>query len=169
MQIHTLDKARLINEVQLGDNLSHAVEAGRRADFALMMSMLSNDLREQTPVEKIAEDNTTEELLRRKFGVADAQTLRTDEESYHRAAAQADSFHSGGIASAKLHHGLRPDAVAHMPQGTYDLPEEVYHNLSGHERRSLENNATKIMDAIPQDLYNELVVSKRSAEMNLYA
>ncbi|CED70996.1 VC2046/SO_2500 family protein [Aliivibrio wodanis] len=167
MKVHTLDKAELINEVQFGSNLNHAMEAGRRADFALMMSLLSNDLRENTPVEKINEKTLTENLLRQRFQLADAQILRSNEESYSRSASQANQFHNGGLASAKLQHGLAPDAMAYMPQDTCDLPEDVYHNLSGHQRRQLESG-NEIFNAIPQDLYNELVTAKRHSEMNLY-
>lgn len=167
MKVHTLDKAELISEIQYGSNLNHAMEAGRRADFALMMSLLSNDLRENTPIEKIDDKKVTEDLLRQRFQLADAQILRSNEESYSRAASQANQFHNGGLASAKLQYGLAPDAMAYMPQDTCDLPEDVYHNLSGHQRRQLESG-NEIFNAIPQDLYNELVTAKRHSEMNLY-
>ena len=48
-QIHTLDKAGIINELQFGDGINHAVHEGRRADFALILSMFSDDVRDNTP------------------------------------------------------------------------------------------------------------------------
>ncbi len=167
MTIHTLDKTVLISELQFGSNLNHAMEAGRRADFALMMSLLSSDLRETAPVEEANEKKLTEDLLRQRLQLAEAQLLRSNEESYSRAASQAHQFHNGGIASAKLQHSLAPDAIAYMPQDTYNLPEDLYHNLSGHQRRQLESG-NESFHSIPQDLYNALVTAKRYAEMNLY-
>ncbi len=50
MQIHTLDKAAIINEIQFGNGINHAVHEGRRADFSLILSMFSNDVRDVVPV-----------------------------------------------------------------------------------------------------------------------
>lgn len=48
MQVHTLDKATIINELQFGNGINHAVHEGRRADFALILSMFSDDVRDNT-------------------------------------------------------------------------------------------------------------------------
>ncbi len=163
MQIHTLDKAAVINELQFGNGINHAVHEGRRADFALILSMFSNDVRDVVPVEEVEETNSNDTILRQQFGLSQPQALRSDSSSYEVAAEQANQFHSAGLPSAKLSHYLKPDALTYLPEDTFDLPEEVYHNLSGHERRHLgERNKTLIPEA---GLYNQLVTAQRQYQL----
>ncbi|MCK6262129.1 hypothetical protein KP803_02435 [Vibrio sp. ZSDE26] len=167
MQIHTLDKAGIINELQFGAGINHAVHAGRRADFSLILSMFSDDVRDNTPVEKIDEPEITDQTLRKRFELQSPQQLRSDQSSYDISAAQAHAFHHGGMASAKLNHYLVPETLTYLPEETHDLPEEVYHNLSGHLRRQLIE--TKPKNLLPADLYNQLVVAQRSFQISAQA
>ncbi|MCW6026362.1 hypothetical protein K1Y37_27300 [Serratia marcescens] len=76
-------------------------------------------------------------------------------------------FHNAGLPSAKLSHYLKPDALTYLPEDTFDLPEDVYHNLSGHERRTLgERNKNLIPDA---GLYNQLVTAQRQYQIQAQA
>ncbi len=163
MQIHTLDKAAIINELKFGAGINHAIHEGRRADFALILSMFSSDVRDMVPVEEVERANTNDEILRQQFGLSQPQPLRSDSSSYELAAAQAKQFHEAGLASTKLSHYLKPDALTYVPEDTFSLPEEVYHNLSGHERRQLgERNKTLIPDP---GLYNQLVNAQRKYQL----
>lgn len=137
MQIHTLDKARLITDVQLGENLSLAVTQGRRCDFALMLALLSSDLTETTPVYPPFPDKPTEADLRLALHLPEPARFIAKEIDYHLCRAQAEAFHQGGISSAKLCDYLSPSALIYPAIETYNLGEEVYHNLSGHLRRRL--------------------------------
>ena len=167
MQIHTLDKAVIINELQFGNGLSHAMHEGRRSDFALILSMFSNDVRDVVPVEEVKEVKTSDEILRQQFFLSQPQPLRSDSSSYELAAEQAKQFHDAGLPSAKLSHYLKPDALTYLPEDTFNLPEEVYHNLSGHERRRLgERNQPLISDA---GLYNQLVTAQRQHQIQAQA
>ncbi|MHC6526697.1 MULTISPECIES: VC2046/SO_2500 family protein [unclassified Vibrio] len=167
MQIHTLDKAGIINELQFGNGINQAVHEGRRADFGLLLSMFSSDVRDTTPVEMINQTHTTEQLLRQRFELPVPQPLNADQSSYAISAHQAAQFHDAGLPSAKLCHYLTPDALAYLPEGTHGLPEEVYHNLSGHQRRQLAE--TEPRQALPADLYNQLVRAQRQAQIQLTA
>ncbi|HHF2851181.1 TPA: VC2046/SO_2500 family protein [Vibrio diabolicus] len=165
MQIHTLDKAAIINELQFGNGINHAVHEGRRADFALILSMFSNDVRDVVPVEEIKEVATSEDILRQQLELSTPQALRSDSSSYELAAQQAKQFHGAGLPSAKLSHYLKPDALTYLPEDTFNLPEDVYHNLSGHERRKLgERNKNLIPGA---GLYNQLVTAQRQYQIQL--
>ena len=104
MQIHTLDKAAIISELQFGTGINHAVHEGRRADFALILSMFSDDVRDNTPLEKIDEIDTSEQALRKKFELQAPHQLRSDQSSYQVSATQASLFHSSGLPSSKLSH-----------------------------------------------------------------
>jgi hypothetical protein len=166
-QIHTLDKASIINELQFGNGINHAVHEGRRADFGLILSMFSDDVRDNTPVEKIEEVNLTDKLLRERFMLPEPQPLRSDQTTYQHSANQAELFHNAGLPSAKLSHYIQPDALTYLPEETYDLPEEVYHNLSGHQRRQLAEKEPR--NLMPADLYNQLVHAQRTFQIQAQA
>lgn len=163
MQVHTLDKAGVINELNIGSGICHAVHQGRRADFSLLVALFSNDVRDNTPVELIEQPQTTDELLRERFELAAPQSLRNDQSSYAVSARQAELFHHGGLASAKLCHYLTPEVLTYLPEDTQDLPEDVYLNLSGHERRHLAVKSPP--KTLPYDLYNKLTTAYRHDQL----
>tara|TARA_Y100000588_G_C14157714_1_gene883399 strand:- start:625 stop:1161 length:537 start_codon:yes stop_codon:yes gene_type:complete len=163
MQVHTLDKAGIINELKFGIGISQAVEQGRRADFALLLSMFSNDVRDCTPIDTIEVTETTEDRLRKQFGIVEPQQLRSNQSSYEISAQQSNHFHQSSLVSAKLCHYLKPEALAFMPEDTGDLPEEVYQNLSGHDRRKLANKNHP--DLPSATLYNELSTAQRKYQI----
>lgn len=167
MQIHTLDKAAIISELQFGTGINHAVHEGRRADFALILSMFSDDVRDNTPLEKVDEIDTSEQALRKKFELQAPQQLRSDQSSYQVSATQASLFHSSGLPSTKLSHYLTPDALTYLPEDTHNLPEEVYHNLSGHQRRAIGEKEPK--ELMPIDLYNQLIKAQRTFQIQTQA
>ncbi|RJX68454.1 hypothetical protein DZ860_17330 [Vibrio sinensis] len=164
MQIHTLNKAAIINELQFGVGINHAVQDGRRADFALILSMFSEDVRDNTPVEHIDRVEITEESLRQRFELPDPQELRSDQSAYAISAKQAELFHSSGLPSAKLSHYLKPEVLTYLPEDTHGFPEDVYHSLSAHQHRKLgETEPKKLM---PVDLYNHLIQAQRSYQIH---
>ena len=75
MQTQSLDNLQLINEIQLGTHLNHAVEGGRRADFALMLALLSSDLNENIPVDATPIETPSAQQLRDYFEIPAAQPL----------------------------------------------------------------------------------------------
>lgn len=167
MQVHTLDKAALINELTVGNGMNHAVHQRRRADFSLMLAMFSGDVRDNTPVEHVEAPITTDDLLRQRFQLQAPQALRNDQSSYAMSENQASLFHASGLPSAKLSHYLTPDALTYLPEDTYNLPEEVYHNLSGHDRRHLAQ--TQPTKNLPADLYQQLNTAMRCDQIRAQA
>jgi hypothetical protein len=162
MSIHTLDKANLINELQCGQNLGQAIHSKRRADFSLLLAMLSQDVRDNTPVESVPKNKDSS--LRELFALPLEQQVKSDESSYQRGQCIAQQFNQGGLTAARLQSYLAPDALTYMPEHTHDLPEDIYHNLSGHQRRKLQQTSDK---SPPYDfqLYHDLVVSQRKSEL----
>jgi len=69
--------------------------------------------------------------------------------------------------SSRLAHGLSPDALAYLPEETHNLPEEVYHNLSGHERRRLAE--PKQQPSVPQDIYKLMAAARLTNQIQLSA
>ncbi|AUI86521.1 hypothetical protein BS333_09065 [Vibrio azureus] len=167
MQIHKLDKAAIINELQFGSGISHAIQEGRRSDFALILSMFSSDIRDVVPLEEVETIESDDQLLRSQLGVPQPQTLRSESSSYDIAAEQSKQFHQAGLSSAKLSHYLKPDALTYQPEDTFDLPEEVYHNLSGHERRSLSQPKK---NPLPYTgLHEKLITAQRKQQIQMQA
>jgi hypothetical protein len=165
--LHTLDKANLINELQCGQSVNQAVTQNRRADFALILAMLSGDPRETTATEVIETAEHTDSDLRKHFALASPQPLRSGQETYAYGAQISQQFHHAGISSAKLQHYLKPDALAYSPEHTFDLDESVYHNLSGHQRRSLEEKEPE--QTLTYGLYNQLVTNRRLSQIQAQA
>ncbi|RXJ74835.1 hypothetical protein CS022_01060 [Veronia nyctiphanis] len=166
MQLHTLDKAALISDIQLGDNLNHAVSQGRRSDFALMLALLSGDATETVPVEKVCIEVKTDDELRTLFQLSEPERLSAKEEDYQRAERQSHAFHHAGITSAKLSGYVSPPALHFPAEGTHDLGEDVYHNLSGHQRRRLSSQKTTDIGLDPVNLYKQLNEARRFSEFS---
>ncbi|WP_158174598.1 VC2046/SO_2500 family protein [Grimontia hollisae] len=169
MQVHTLDKAQLISDIQLGGNLNHAVCQGRRSDFALMLALLSGDVTETTPHDPTHPEKLTEAHLRNAFNLPDPMRLIAEEKDYELCGSQAHAFHKGGLASARLNYCVTPSALHFPASGTHNLGEDIYHNLSGHQRRQLDSENDKTTALDPVNLYNQLVTAKRYNELLAYA
>lgn len=160
MQIHTLDKAQLILDVQLGDNLRQAAAQGRRADFALMVAFLSADPTETTPLNPAFPQKPTDADLRLELNLPNPPRLNATEQDYQLCAEQANAFHKGGLSAEKLVEYVRPSALVFPAIGTHHLGEEVYHNLSGHLRRKLDEKNPQRQAYSKANLYQELLESK---------
>ncbi|PKF51617.1 VC2046/SO_2500 family protein [Enterovibrio nigricans] len=169
MQVHALDKATLITDVQLGNHLGHAVTQGRRSDFALMLALLSGDATETTPLTPAYPEKPTDAELRKVLELPEPSRLLAEDVDYELCGAQANAFHTSSITSARLNHCVTPSALHFPAHGTHELGEDVYHNLSGHQRRQLAEEKPNLTAYNPVNLYNQLVLSKRFQELNTTA
>lgn len=160
----TITKGAL-NELHFGDNISVAVEDGRRSDFSLLVAMFSEDIREAISTEPLDTISTTELDLRNELQVPHQVRLRSNQESYLKSANIAKHFHEGGMLSARLQTGLNPDSLAYMTENTHDLAEDVYRNLSFHAKRTL---TTTSINTLKSSLYNELVVNQRESQISTF-
>jgi hypothetical protein len=163
MSIHTIDKANLVNELQCGQSFGQAVHESRRADFKLLLAMLSQDVRDNTPTESISQLED-ESPLNLQYQVPATQQLKSNQDSYSRGEIISEKFHSEGLSAAKLQSYLAPDALCYQPEETHNLPEEVYHNLSGHQRRNLEPSS-QTRAPLNYQLYRYLVIDQRKSEI----
>lgn len=146
----------LIYDGQLIPKLTNAIEAGNQSEFALLLSMLSNDAIEFTPTADIPEIDRSEEALRQQLQMPSQQTLRSTENSYNKGANIAQAFATDGLAGATLQAGLCPDALCYKPEHTQKLPETLYHNLSQHEKRHLKENSVAVKNEKELQLYQNL-------------
>ncbi|CAH0525490.1 VC2046/SO_2500 family protein [Vibrio hippocampi] len=165
MQIHRLDTANLINELQCGSSLSQAVEQGRRADFSLLLSMLSQDCRETSTLETGDHQEITESELKAQLGIAEPQRLKAETSDYENSAKIANLFHQGGLAGAKLQHYVKPEPLSYSPAHTHGFSEDVYQNLSGHTRRQLSEGESR--KSTIDTLYLTLAESRRTDQISV--
>ncbi|MCE0494584.1 VC2046/SO_2500 family protein [Vibrio salinus] len=155
--------ANLITEIQCGTSVNLAISEQRRADFALLLAMLSNDACETTPIDTISPDNSDSERIRKQLSVPQEQPLISTPDSYKTSAHIADLFHSAGLYSAKFNHYLTPEALCYRPEKTQGLEEDVYHNLSGHTIRRMNKQAEA--EVLSQELYHQLIDAQRRDQL----
>ncbi|RQW64173.1 VC2046/SO_2500 family protein [Vibrio viridaestus] len=162
-----LISANLINEIQCGSNVNQAISSNRRADFALLLAMLSSDARESTPVEVVTQTETNDAVLAKQFGIRDRQPLTSSQDSYSNSANIAQQFHEAGISSAKLKHYLTPEPLCYQPENTLGLPEDLYHNLSGHVIRQMKHQTSR--QNLDMNLYHQLVDARVKDQLAVHA
>lgn len=163
MQACKLDSAQLINELQCGSTINQALNDHRRADFSLILAMLSEDCQETAVTEILPESTTMDDELRLQFGLPAPQLLDGQSTTYDHSAKIAEQFHAGGLSAAKLQQCLVPDALTYHPDDTLGLPEDVYHNLSGHTRRHLREPVKPTQ--LSFGLLEQLITTRRRSQM----
>ncbi|ATF09102.1 VC2046/SO_2500 family protein [Candidatus Enterovibrio altilux] len=164
MQIHALDKTNVIQDVQLSDHLNHAVTQGRRSDFVLLLTLLSANVTVTTPTNPPYPKISTDSNLRESLSLPAPERLSATEIDYHLSVKQTNMFYHSGIISVRLNHCISPSALHFPVFETHNLDENVYHNLSEHQRSKIANENNKIAELNPIDLYNQLIISKRFQE-----
>ncbi|MEI8635046.1 VC2046/SO_2500 family protein [Vibrio sp. PP-XX7] len=163
---HTLDKAHLINELQCGQSVNQAISHNRRADFSLLLAMFSNDARESAASDVLPVCEQNEETLRKHFNLCGPAAINIKSGNLCPRCEDCESIPSWWFTvEAKLQHYLVPDALTYQPEHTHSLEERVYHNLSGHQRRWLENELPT--QQFTFDLYNQLITNHRQSQIQV--
>ena len=144
-------------------SLHQAIESGRSSDFKFLLAMISDDVRMHTPViDEIQKHKTTDNMIKRKFGRAELQPLSADENSYKESLKRTQLLHDATLASVKLNHYLKPEALAYMPIHTQGLPEETFYNLSAYSRRILDGKNETV---VSQDISSKLLTAHKQDRM----
>ncbi len=143
MSVSTINSTPLINELHLNEphgqpSVNQAINQGRRSDFALLLSLLSDDAKEQLFTVDNQADAQSVSSLREQLCVAKPQPLIADHDSYDLGAQQSKLLHAASLTSSHLSHYLRPEGLSVQPQNTAGLPEDCFHNLSAHQQRRLK-------------------------------
>ncbi|USD39303.1 MULTISPECIES: VC2046/SO_2500 family protein [Ferrimonas] len=119
MQVETM----LVNEWQLGDSLSQAIQTERRSDFGLMLAMLSQDVclhgEFQLPKPALPEQQD----LRQRFQLPEEAALKREYQESDAGVRIASAFQRSGLSQSRLQHCLSPDALTY--QGKRDHGMQV--------------------------------------------
>ena len=112
-----IDSDILINEHQTGGKLSQAVNEARRADFGLILAMLSPNVLDHAAFALPTDDDSpleqTTETLRARFQVPAPQPFAANDGAMVKQAHQhSELVHSAGITSQKLAHYFNPASLA---------------------------------------------------------
>ena len=117
----------LIDEMQIGERLNTSLQAKDRADFDLMLAMLSPDVTDAAGYSKPEKLQPQEQDLRQRLGLQPPVRLYAKADDFARADNLKEIFSSEGITAVFFRECLRPE-----PLNTFnrDFPPEVVGNLS---------------------------------------
>ncbi|GLX80135.1 hypothetical protein tinsulaeT_34750 [Thalassotalea insulae] len=111
-----LDTDILVEELQLGEKLNQSVHSSRRSDFALMLAMLTEDVRahSQFHLPKTDEPVNTldEEQLRKQFDLPEKQRLALNNIDEISEFSQAELIATQQLASIHLAQAIKPKPLA---------------------------------------------------------
>lgn len=146
----------IINEWQLSSGLNTALQTQQRADFALLLAMLSPAVDEfaefKTP---IITPSDKEVSLYQKLSIQKCRNFAYDENDNVTLLQHAKALSSDGLSQLKLCQYLKP-----APLTQYDEPKrldnELLQNLSLHCRRHVQGNAVPSVEADVTALYDVL-------------
>lgn len=132
----------LIHELQLGESLNQCVQQARRADFALMLAMLTDDVRESSqflvPQTEVEEKVENTETLRKIFDLPKPQPLSLSSIESVSQYNQANLVAEGQVDALRLTNVLNPKPLS-FRDDTKHVPTEVMANTSIHcQRRALD-------------------------------
>jgi len=130
MQIASL----LTNELELGQKLNHSVETGDQANFALLLSMLSKDVCQQSQFSfdtQVYPDDSSPSL-REQFELPRAQQLVAQDSDELQSLALAKLAQEQGLLAMRLSHCVNPEALCFGLDKTHDIDTQVFDNLDMH-------------------------------------
>lgn len=100
----------LINEVNLGTRLNHAVSDDRRGEFALLLAMLSDDARDMAQFNLPHSLKDTESRLHQQFELPQSQPLLANI-AEDAVTDNSAAFHQQGMSAFHLQQSLTPEAL----------------------------------------------------------
>ncbi len=116
----------LVDELQLDCRLNHAVSSGDRAEFALLLSMISQDVCDFPQFSDQISSSQNDDL-RARFELAKPQAQFSKAEDFDRASALSELLHQGSIKDVFLSNCLKAEPLCEYERV---LSPEVFSELS---------------------------------------
>lgn len=129
----------LVDEMQLGTRLNEDIQSQNRADFALMLCMLSSDVKDH-PLFNDEVRKDREVNLRAKFHLTEELRKYAETSDFDRAQALTEMFASEGMTSVHLAQCLRAEPLVdfertYAPEVFAELPplkqQKLRHEMAG--------------------------------------
>lgn len=112
MAVNALTNDILIHELQLGEQLGECVHDDRRAEFSLLLAMLTDDVRAHSqfslPQSEFIEKTTTTEQLRKEFQLPNEVPLALESIEKINEFNQAELINQNQLTSLRLVNTLIP-------------------------------------------------------------
>ena len=125
----------LASELTLGQKLNNSVKLGNRANFDLLLSMLSPDVCEQSQFHLASQESQSVsdvQSLRQQFQLPRAQHLNAGSDDELQSLALAKVAQEQGMLSARLSHCINPEALSFSLDKRCGLDRQVFDNLDKH-------------------------------------
>lgn len=147
----------LVNELQLGDQLGQCVHSRRRADFSLMLAMLTEDVREHSqffvPKRPLKEVNTSDDFFRKVFHLPAEAPLTIKDFSDIHDFSQAGLVEQQNFADIQLKNILKPLPLSFRDKKEH-IPTSVLTDSSVHCQQRHRENLAKKTENSKQTLLN---------------
>jgi hypothetical protein len=138
----------LIEELQLGNQLNQSIRGDRRSDFALMLSMLTDDVRAHSQFSLPASSDITSKkslsTLRKKFDLPNERALGLKDVKDIKNFSQAQLVSENNMVSVHLTDCLTPKALAFRDDSKF-VATNVLSNTSLYCQQQ-HNKTTEIKD-----------------------
>lgn len=123
----------LTSEIELGQQLNHCVKAGERAEFALLLAMLSKDVTEQSQFQfqhHHTHDGYSTAASLDSLTPANPQPLIADNLELEQQSLELGKVaQEQGLIAARLNHCLQPDALSFALDKSNGIDTQVFDNL----------------------------------------
>ncbi len=143
----------LLHELQLGEQLNESVVQARRADFSLMLAMLTTDVREQSQflipqAEETTVADVTNIALRKQFNLPDKAVLALTSLDDVKQFNQVQSIVDKDLANIHLTNAMMPKPLAFRDDKNYieslvlqntSLFTQLKHTQAMEVKKSLSN------------------------------
>jgi hypothetical protein len=142
----SLDNNILVHELQLGEQLNESVHGERRADFSLLLAMLTDDVRSHSqfslPQTEQPSKIVNDDSLRVLFKLPAKAPLALDEKNDLRAFNQAALVEDNKLAELHLNDVLSPKPLA-FRDDKHHIEQTVLTNTSLHCQKKYQQVQTK--------------------------
>lgn len=130
----------LVDEMQLGERLNNDLQRSDRADFSLLLSMLSQDITDHAEFCPETENIERQIDLRRRFSLPPRQENYAKAEDFSRAVMISDTFAADGMSGVFLAHCLKPEPFVPFERL---LSAEVFAELTPLKQEKLRLEASE--------------------------
>ena len=133
MLTESVDSQILVHELQLGEQLNESVHSARRADFSLLLAMLTDDVQSHSQffLPKTTTDvkTTNDEILRKEFDLPEKAPLSLDENHTTLLFNQSELIQKNNLAQLHLSNVLSPKPLAFRDDKNH-ITQQVLSNTS---------------------------------------
>lgn len=121
-----LRNVMLVDELQLGERLNESLTAGDRADFALLLSMLSQHVDDAPQFADGIRDQEKVDDLRVVFGLPQKTAFYAEESDFVRAVSLSERLSDEGMSEVHLCECIKSEPITELKR---TLSPEVFSSL----------------------------------------